>query len=210
MYSKKCLARVVVFAFLLIFAAPVRWSDGEMITVDADSFSDGVNISAVFGDVLLSSVGGYSGLDGNVYASSDGLASMGFNVFANNLSFAGQWYADIVDGFSFRADFSGAANYAAIDIIGDNGSDYGVMQAFDSGGQLLGTVVSPELSYGQVFRAEFPSGSFDIAYIIAGGDSTEATTVHLDNLAFNIPEPSTFVLLGLAGVMVRRKRLNSN
>ena len=101
-----------------------------------------VNISAVFGDVLLSSVGGYSGLDGNVYASSDGLASTGFNVFANNLSFAGQWYADIVDGFSFRADFSGAANYAAIDIIGDNGSDYGVMQAFDSGGQLLGTVLS--------------------------------------------------------------------
>lgn len=178
------------------------------VSADADGFSDGTDISMVFAGMTLSSVGGYPGLDGFIYAWSDGLASTGISVFANNLSFQRQWYADLTDGFAFRADFDLPADYVAIDIIGDDYSeDIGVLYAYNAADILLESVTSDELGYGEVFTATVSRGSFDIAYIIAGGSPVTDDTVHLDNLIANvIPEPTTLWFLGLGGLLLTKKR----
>ena len=192
-------------ALVLIMASSVS---GVIISADADGYSNGTNISTAFAGVTLSAVGGYSGLDGIVYAWGDGLASTGVNVFANNLSFQRQWYADLTDGFALRADFEQLANYVAIDIIGDDSADYGELSAYNSSNILIGYVLSPQLTTGQVFRAAISRDYFfDIAYIIAGGAASTEDTVHLDNLTANvIPEPVTLCLLGFGGLILTTKR----
>jgi len=196
----------LIMSLLILLVLPVPgWA--VLINVDADGFADDTDISTAFGDVTLSSVGGYAGLDGRVYAHSDGLASTDFSVFANNLSFQRQWWADDADGFALRADFAAGADYVAIDIIGDDPADIGALYAYDSGGSLLETKTSAELAYGQVFTAEINRPAFDIAYIIAGG-SGSAETVHLDNLVVNIiPEPATVVLLAIGAIAIRKKKI---
>jgi len=57
----------------------------DVITADADGYGNGSVISTAFEGMTLGSAGGYSGLDGMVYAWEDGLASTGSSVFANNL-----------------------------------------------------------------------------------------------------------------------------
>ncbi len=174
------------------------------ISADADGFADGVDISTSFSGLTLSAVGGYEGLDGRVYAWGDGLASTGQAVFANNLSFQRQWYAGSTDGFALRADFDQPADYVAIDIIGDDyGGDVGVLYAYNSADALLETVTTPVLGYGEVFSAAISTGSFEIAYVIAGGEPSGQHTVHLDNLTANIvPEPATVFLLGIGGLVL--------
>ncbi|HUW18867.1 MAG TPA: PEP-CTERM sorting domain-containing protein [Sedimentisphaerales bacterium] len=180
---------------------------GLMVSADADGFSDGTDICTAFTGITLSSCGKYPELDGIVYAWGDGLASTGDSVFANSLPFQRQWAASNVDGFAFRADFDQPADYVAIDIIGDDYSgDIGVLYAHNSDGSLLQTVTSGTLGYGEVFTATISIGSFDIAYIIAGGSPSGGHAVHLDNLAANIvPEPATALLLGLAGLLLTKK-----
>ena len=69
---------------------------------------------------------------------------------------------------------------------------------------LIGYVLSPQLTTGQVFTATIDRDwTFDIAYIIAGGAVSTEDTVHLDNLIANvIPEPATLCLLGIGGVIL--------
>jgi len=195
--------RVVVLILVLVSSA-----SAVIVSADADGFSDGTDISTAFAGMTLSSVGGYTGLDGLVYAWGDGLASTGTSVFANNLSFQRQWYANLADGFALRADFDQPADYVAIDIIGDDYSgDIGVLYAYNAADILLESVTSDELGYGEVFTATVSRGSFDIAYIIAGGSLVTDDTVHLDNLIANvIPEPATLWLLGLGGLLLTKKR----
>src|SRR4030042_1217796 len=88
---------------LAFFLFIVSSAGATIVSIDADGYSNGADISTVFDGVTLSSVGGYPGLDGIIYAWGDALASTGTNVFANNLSFQRQWYADLTDGFALRA-----------------------------------------------------------------------------------------------------------
>jgi hypothetical protein len=194
---------VIVLVFLTVSSVK-----GITISVDADGFTDGEDISMSFDFVVLSSVGGYPGLDGNVYAWGDGLASTGTSVFANNLSFQRQWYADLADGFALRADFLQMARSVAIDIIGDDSGDYGELYAYNSSQELIGYVLSPQLETGEVFRATISRDwAFDIAYIIAGGAVSAADTVHLDNLTADvIPEPAALSLFALGSLLLTRKR----
>jgi hypothetical protein len=191
---------------LVLIMAPVVSAtlEGRIISADADGFPNGTDISAVFDGIILSSVGGYPSLDGKVYSRADGLASTGTNVFANNLSFQRQWYANLAEGFALRADFERPANLVAIDIIGDDTSDYGELQAYNSSGILVGYILSPQLTTGEVFRAAISRDwAFDIAYIIAGGATLTEDSVHLDNLTANvIPEPATLCLMGLGGLLL--------
>ena len=196
---------------LLLFIASS--ASGTTVSIDADGYSNGTDISTAFDGVTLSSVGGYPGLDGLVYAWGDALASTGTNVFANNLSFQRQWYADLTLGFALRADFDLPASSVSIDIIGDDAGDYGELFAYNLSDVLVGYVLSPQLSAGEVFTATIDRDwAFDIAYIIAGGAQAYEDTVHLDNLNANvIPEPATFCLLAIGGLLLtkRRRRLNS-
>lgn len=194
---------VLAFTCLLLVAR----CDAAMISIDADGFTEGEEISAAFAGVTLSAVGGYPGLEPVVYAWEDGLASTGTSVFANNLSFQRQWYAGQTEGFAFRVDFDFWADYVAIDIIGDDSGDYGVLNAYNASGTLIDSVLSPELGYGEVFTATISRASFDIAYIIAGGAGSTEDTVHLDNLMANVvPEPATLLLFGLGGLVLVRMR----
>jgi hypothetical protein len=206
---KTVLSAILVLAMVLIMSAKL---EGAIISADADGFLNGTDISAVFDRITLSSIGGYPGLDGKVYSWADGLASTGTNVFANNLSFQRQWYANPAEGFALRADFEQPANLVAIDIIGDDSSDYGELLAYNSSDTLVGYILSPQLTTGEVFRATISRDwAFDIAYIIAGGAGSTEDTVHLDNLTANvIPEPATLFLLGLGGLLLTGKHTKLN
>ena len=100
------------------------------------------------------------------------------------------------------------ANYVAIDIIGDDPGDSGILDAYNSADELIYSVISSQLTVGQVFTAEINSAGFDIAYIIAGG--TSENTVHLDNLtATVVPEPTTLSLFILGGLILTKARKNT-
>lgn len=202
--------KVLLPTTLVLIMASSAW--GVIVSADADGYINGIDISTVFDGITLSSVGGYPGLDGAVYAWGDGLASTGTNVFANNLSFQRQWYANLTDGFALRADFDQPANLVAIDIIGDDWGDYGELYAYNSSDTLVGYVLSPQLATGEVFTATISRDwAFDIAYIIAGGAASSGDTVHLDNLTANvIPEPATLFLMALGGFILTRTRRTLN
>ena len=85
-----------------IIAAMASASGAEIISADADGYSDGANISTAFAGMTLSSQGSYSELNGHIYAWGDGLASTGTNVFANNLSsFQRQWNVNLSNNLAF-------------------------------------------------------------------------------------------------------------
>ncbi len=178
-----------------------------LVTVDPDVFAAGMDISAVFPYVALSSVGGASGLNGKVYAYSDVLASTGDKVFANNLSVPAQWLNKNIGGYALRADFLIPTDYVAIDFIGDGGFDYGTIDAYNSAGVYLATVLSPvQLNPGQVYTAQIPRAAPDVAYVIAGGLAAISSTVHLDHLVFQIPEPTMSLFLSLGLLLLRSKK----
>ena len=198
---EKTLVSIVIL--LSVLGASVQ---GTIISADADGFINNTDISTAFGGMTLSSVGGYAGLDGMVYAWGDGLASTGGCVFANNLSFQRQWYAGEMEGFGLRADFDIAACSVAIDIIGDDSGDYGELSAYNSAGTQIGYVMSAALDYGEVYNAIIDLGSsYEISYIIAGGADSTADTVHLDNLTATVPEPATIVFFSFAGLLLIKK-----
>ena len=192
---------------MLLICFTVSPVTAAVISIDADGYPNGTDISTAFAGITLSSVGGVTGLDGLVYAWGDGLASTPTNVFANNLSYQRQWHAGITDRFALRADFTYPADSVTIDIIGDDQGDIGVLYAYDAADTLLGTVTSHQLEYGEVFTATINRVSFDIKYIIAGGAADN--TVHLDNLTANVPEPASLVLLGLGALLLRKSRNNT-
>ena len=197
-----------IFSTILLCLVITSSAAATIVTADADGFTDDTDISSIFSGITLSAVGGYTGLDPTVYAFSDGLASTPTSVFANNLSFQRQWYADLVEGFALRADFDLPANYVAIDIIGDDSGDSGILDAYNSADELIYSVISSQLTVGQVFTAEINSAGFDIAYIIAGG--TSENTVHLDNLtATVVPEPTTLSIFILGGLILTKARKNT-
>jgi hypothetical protein len=188
-----------------LVALAVSSAEAGIISADADGYANNTDISAAFSGITLSVVGSYTGLDGQVYAWGDGLASTGTNVFANSTSFQRQWYADVSDGFAFRADFSQYASKVTIDIIGDDSGDVGVLMAYNSSGTLLDSITSPQLNTGAVYTAIIDRVFvFDIAYIIAGGSIATEDAVHLDNLTANVPEPFSLCLFGVGSLFLAK------
>lgn len=203
----------VLVLMILVMASTVS---AVVVSADADGYADGANISNAFTGITLSSTGTDTNLDGQVYARvpiNPAYASTGKLVFGNNLQgtdtsgspYSEIWYSGGGLSFRFRADFDNLANFVSIDFIGNNGSDYGVLEAYNSVGALLTSVSTPQLTAGNVFSAQINRPSFDIAYIIASGINGD--TLYLDNLCANVPEPTTMILLGLgAATLIRNKK----
>lgn len=197
--------RILLTALLVfIIVSPLS---AKTISADADSFSNGTDISKAFAGITLSTVGGYPGHDGLVYAWSDIRASTGTNVFDNSLSapFEQQWMIDSTIGVEFKAEFDNPIKSVTIDIIGnDSSGDTGGLYAYNLAGELVGSIISPILTSGEFYSATINRDLYDIKYIIAGGTSGNA--VHLDNLRAEAPEPGTLGLLIFGGVILARKR----
>jgi hypothetical protein len=207
MTMKSLKAMIIV---LMVFATASSVS-AVVITAEADGHANGANISNAFTGMTLSTVGTDPNLDGQVYARipiNPAYASTGKLVFGNNLEGMdadGSPYNEIWhETFRFRADFDHLANIVSIDFIGNNSSDYGALEAYNSVGALLASVFTPQLIADQVFSAQINRSSFDIAYIVASGIGGD--TLYLDNLSANVPEPATMVLLGLGSLVVIRRR----
>jgi hypothetical protein len=214
---------ILVLAAVILFTS---LASAINIKVDADLYDNGADISTAFPGVTLSTTASrWNGIDGKVYAripQNPSFASTGLKVFGNSASGTNNygvpdnetWWRANTNGqpftadkyFRFRADFNQPANYVAIDIIGNSPTAHaGMLEAYRSNGSMLAYITTPDLNYGESYRAVINRPSFDIAYIIASG--TEGWDAHLDNLEVNIiPEPATLLLLGLGGLMLRNRR----
>lgn len=218
----KQLLKIVAMVSAVVLTSSVAHA---VFTIDADFYADGTDMStAAWGVILSSPSSGFYVTDGQVYAQTavdPNHASTGTNVFGSNLDGKDGvgnpvdeiWYqdSDSSNEFRLRADFPTAANYVAIDIIGNSYfsyGDFGILEAYNAGDNLLALVSNGSaLDDGDVFTAEITRGAYDIAYIIAGG--IDGHTVHLDNLRVNlIPAPGAVLLgcigIGLVGWLQRR------
>jgi len=137
----------------------------------------------------------------SVSPASGGTASTGDLVFGQTSPY---WFLSS----PLRADFTVPVNFVAIDVIADDSNDTGRMRVFDALDNELDNATTATLSNlgTQIERLSITRLSSDIAYAIFGG--IPGSNVHLDNLAFAVPEPSTFLLgaLGLFGIGCCRRR----
>jgi hypothetical protein len=109
--------------------------------------------------------------------------------------------------------------WVMIDAIGNNSEDYERPEAYSSTSMLLDVYETGLLlarcirdgsaANGDVDTMNIPRISADIAYIpVAGKDQGSAPrhTVHLGNLNFVVPKSGTLCLLGLGGLVLRKKK----
>lgn len=217
---------VAVSLVMLTVLAGAREGHGALVTVEPDAFAIGTNLRTAVEGVTLSVVGTEgaitsrpvlvrSGFDGNLGRN---LATTGSMVFGQPIDFSlplqtGQHWDEGTFGL-LRADFDQPTDFVQVDLVyGDD--TIALLKAFDADNNLLAEVI--ESGDGRTADA-FDTASIsrvvpDIAYVLAGGVSREAT--FLDNLQFNrtaVPEPGSFALLvaglvglGLAGWRVERR-----
>lgn len=178
-----------------------------LITCEPDSFAAGTDMTNACAGVTLS-----------VELRSDtvvsqvpfvaGAVSTGSRVFGHTTDAFG-WGDSDADPERFRADFDMLTSFVSIDLIGNNGSDFGFLRAYDVGGSLLDEILTGQLTSGDIFTASFTRASADIAFIRAAGINGD--NLNLDNLQFStVPEPAMFALLGIGLVGIgwsRRKKV---
>lgn len=173
-----------------------------IITVEPDSFANGLDISNATPGVSLQMETGNS-----VYAYDTGnanYASTGTNVFGYDasLGFGVEPFWDNKD--IFRATFSALADYVAIDVINNNGAGQGTdnayMEVFGAGG-LLTTIPSSSIGFPGYQTLSFQSVSANISYIrLSNLDGSDFNLDHLqfgNNIPSHIPEPGLLVLMGI-------------
>jgi len=208
-------------------------SHAALIVLEPDDFTLGTNVSNVWADITLSAIGGgiSQPLDGFVYVSDPGSAGLdnSFNASTGDYVFGNSdplwpvsWYggggnlpahggnlpAQLLVEFNFSVD------EVILDFIGNDGSDWGELYAYDMDDNLLDSYTTSQLTLSAFETAFVSNMSGDIAYIIASGESGD--TVGIDYIRVNqvpepapIPEPSTLLLLGtgLLGIVgIARKR----
>jgi hypothetical protein len=198
-----------LLALILFSAVCASHAQASMITVEPDDFANGTDISTATPGVLLDLKFGQP-----VYAYDTGdanYASTGTKVFGYDAGFGTEPYWDNQN--TFRAIFSASAFYVALDVINNNGfgqgSDIATMQVFGTTG-LLATIASSTLGFPGHQKLEYQSAFSNITYIQL--TSSEGSDFNLDQLQFQVPEPSALLLMamGLLGYLsTRGKQGNS-
>ena len=201
---------------LLVALVTVSIASAGLIIVEPDAYPAGTDISEVFSGVKLATIGNWPEIDGKVYsrqAYDPALASTGTNVFGHNATGTDLYgkprnetwvYPRVLLGVQFYDP----ANIVALDIIGDNNSDFAAVDVYNASGVLIDSAVTPQLTYGEVYRVGFAHPSYDMTFVIASGISSGGSyyAVYLDNLQANVvPEPATILLLGLGGLILRKR-----
>jgi hypothetical protein len=201
-----------MFCILSVFSFVSLSLSAGLISIDADAFANGADMSNTSAYVTLSSGGGATGLNGKVYAADSSQASTGGKVFANNHTSPTLWFnQDTSGGYFLRADFALPTNYVSIDIISNAGSDYPSVSVYDTAGHLESVYSFTPLGAGEVYHAIIQHTTADIAYIKAGGLAVLGSTVLLDNLVFQIPEPATCLIFSLGFLLLKTgKRKHRN
>ena len=188
---------------LLTLAIPVAADN----IIEPDAYPAGTDISHLFPDATLSAVNRDT-VDPVVFAVAPRVgswASTGALVFGHATPYDEHWIVNGAPGFRYgalRVDFTPYATRVDVDVIGNDSSDYGLLEAYSAAGVLLGSVQTGQLAEGGVQMLSI-GGVGNIGYVIAGGFA--ADTVCLDHMVW-VPEPATAcaLLLIVAGACRRR------
>ena len=166
------------------------------LSVDPDAFPAGTDITNAFPGVTLSSVGpGFDGdfdpsifaINPSIHESSPFNASTGSLVFGTNDA----RFPHVFSGFgdaTFRVDFALPASEVRLDAIGNHGSDFARLVAFDAADVVIDTYNTGQLTISSFETMIVTSASFNIDHVVASGAFGES--VGFDRLDFNnsLPE----------------------
>jgi hypothetical protein len=178
---------------------------GSTITVEPDAFSAGTNISALFSGATLSvedrpGAGGEPPISTSIFSMTElsSTGSRGFAFQVDNGEGGSGFQGYFVENTELlRVDFGSSVASVWLDIVCDDDSDPGILEAYDSAGHLLQRVQTlGAVGYGLYETASILRPSADIAYVFAAGYGSNGA--RLDNLRFSAdvaPEPSALVLL---------------
>ena len=137
--------------------------------IEPDDYPLGTDLSHVVPGVTLS----FNGFRFSaVLASTAGIASTGSQIIG------GTWSA----GNPLRVDFATPTNFVSIDALPTDSFTFALLEAFDSGGNLLDTYAAPVAGFDQFETMSISRANADISYVVASGYNGEF--VYLDNLRF--------------------------
>jgi hypothetical protein len=199
--SIKSFGRVSAVLLVLVLGVGGRVASAQFIVVEPDAFPAGTDISHAYPGVTLSAA---TGADPRVFSFTPTLASASTlsRVFGHLAPFEEQWGDGAIN--DLRADLAVPGISVQVDIIANDSIDVGTLKAFNSSNVLLDSKTSPSIALGRVATLTITRPSADIAYIIATG--TDLETVNLDNLRFNVPEPTAAALAALILPATLRRR----
>lgn len=197
-----------------VFLLIAGLSSAHAVTVEPDDYALGTNISSIVPGITLAVVDGSGTFLSDVFSvdptvqAGPGIASTGSLTF-------GHAVGTLIHTFYYpskilRADFGTAVFSVSIDVIANDTTDTGILQAFDASDTLIGSFTTAALNNDEYATAVFSSTAGNIAYIMAGGIDG-GNTLLLDNLQVRVvPVPPALYLfgtglLGLIGIARRKK-----
>ncbi|MHC4557093.1 MAG: PEP-CTERM sorting domain-containing protein [Planctomycetota bacterium] len=195
------------------------WTTGPqayavLISVDADVYTPGTDISTVFDSVKLQTYYDNGQLIGKVYSRQvydPILASTGTNVFGHAVTGTDAYGRPRNETWVFPQtllviEFYEPAGWVSFDIIGDNTDgtrERAAVDVYDADLNLIEWAQTPLLGYAELAPISINRDTFDISFIVTSGTDG---AVYIDNLQANIiPEPATLLLLGLGGIFISLK-----
>ncbi len=204
-----------IFVIALAMWATGSPASAVLISVDADAYTPGTDISTVFEAVKLETFYDEGLLIGKVYsrrAYDPVLASTGTNVFGHAVTGTDAYGRPRNETWVFPQtllviEFYDPADWVSFDIIGDNpdGSrDRAAVDVYDADFNLIEWAQTPSLGYAEFAPISINRDAFDISFVVTSGTDG---AVYIDNLRANvIPEPATLLLLALGGMFISVKR----
>lgn len=204
-----------IFVIVLAMCTAGPPAHAVLISVDADAYTPGTDISTVFDAVKLQTYYDNGSLVGKVYsrqAFDPVLASTGTNVFGHALTGIDAYGRPANETWVFPQtllviEFYEPADWVSFDIIGDNpdgSGDRAALDVYDADLNMIESAETPLLGYADIAQILITRDTFDIFFVVASGADG---AVYIDNLQANIiPEPATLLLLSLGGILTSLKR----